>query len=332
MRAKTYFLLFFLLCFVFSCSKKKEEVLPQYKLEKILEIGVMEGDENHMFAGIIDAEVDSRCNIYVLDWKYKTVKKFDENGTFLANIGTEGQGPGEFSSILVDCCLGPDDKLYVMELTKVHVFSAEGNHIKTFNPGFYSASRILVNQQGQIILAGNRENKNFHIFDQEGEFIESFGDCIPAPSPDYKKYQETWRLSGVTLAKDGRLFGFNPFKYEILIFADKAYQKSLSREVPGFTPPEVTRTGESSYSWSNIPCALLTTDFELLAFYGPKELQEKGMGCLDIYSLDDHRFLGSLEIEGLPSTVDNQNNIYCIEFLDVPKVIKFKFGQSGEEK
>jgi ATP-dependent exoDNAse (exonuclease V) beta subunit len=62
-----------------SCSKKQKVTSLNVSLEKDLEIGVSEGDENYMFGGIIDVEVDSRENIYVLDWKNKTVKKYGKN-------------------------------------------------------------------------------------------------------------------------------------------------------------------------------------------------------------------------------------------------------------
>jgi len=74
-----------ILCFLIltiSCTPiEKSEVSISLKPE--LTIGIEEGDENYMFGGIATIEEDEEGNIYVLDFKFRTIKKYDKNGKFI---------------------------------------------------------------------------------------------------------------------------------------------------------------------------------------------------------------------------------------------------------
>lgn len=322
MKMKCFLAVFFFL-FIQYCSQKQEIKTLNIILEKELEIGVEEGDENYMFAGIIDVEVDSKENIYVLDWKNHTVKKYNEDGKFIQNIGQRGQGPGEFSAILVDSFLDRNDRLYVLELLKVHIFNQNGEFIHSFVPDFFP-SGIMITQEDSIILIGPRGDKIFHVYSQEAKYLESFGERFPSPSLKYKKFRETWGPTNACLSKDEKIYFFNPFKYEIYVYKDKKLVRKISREVLGYDPPEVTQTGESSYSYSYTPTAILESGNELLAYYSPKVMRENGKGYLDIYEKKNSKYLGSIEVRGYPSAVDSKNHIYFQESMEVPKVIKYK--------
>jgi hypothetical protein len=60
-------------------------------------IGAIEGDPEYIFGEFISYTVDDKNCVYILDWRSKTVRKFDPNGEHLLSFGREGQGPGEFS-------------------------------------------------------------------------------------------------------------------------------------------------------------------------------------------------------------------------------------------
>jgi hypothetical protein len=51
----------------------------------------------YWFAGL---EVDDSGRIYVGNGSEKAIQVFDSDGSYLANIGSEGNGPGEFQGIL----------------------------------------------------------------------------------------------------------------------------------------------------------------------------------------------------------------------------------------
>ncbi len=74
---------------------------------------------------------DYNGNIFISDSKDVRIKMFASDGTFIKNIGSRGQGPGEISE--VTCfCLGPHDSLVVVDrsnrrFTKYHTKSGEFN-------------------------------------------------------------------------------------------------------------------------------------------------------------------------------------------------------------
>lgn len=69
-------------------------------------------DETVVLGRVTDVAIDSSGNIYVLDAGFHKIHVFDEDGTFLSDMGREGEGPAEFRS---PSCLAIDDqdRIYV---------------------------------------------------------------------------------------------------------------------------------------------------------------------------------------------------------------------------
>ena len=61
----------------------------------VLEIGTLDVPESEVFGRIIDVEVDSAGNIFVLDAQSNNVRWFDRAGRFRGAAGHRGSGPGE---------------------------------------------------------------------------------------------------------------------------------------------------------------------------------------------------------------------------------------------
>ena len=59
--------------------------------------------------------LDAQGLIYVADAGHHRVAVLDQDGKLVRSIGKEGTGPGEFTSV-EDVAIGPDNKLYVLEL------------------------------------------------------------------------------------------------------------------------------------------------------------------------------------------------------------------------
>ena len=67
------------------------------RLEKDLEIG-KDGDDESLpiLARISDVAIDSKGRIYVAEAAQSMVLVYENNGSFINQIGREGEGPGEF--------------------------------------------------------------------------------------------------------------------------------------------------------------------------------------------------------------------------------------------
>lgn len=78
-------------------SNPREPLYGEIRFELVEDLSIgNETDDNFMFFGIFDIDVDDDGNIYVLERGNRRVQKFDANGRYILTIGRMGEGPGEF--------------------------------------------------------------------------------------------------------------------------------------------------------------------------------------------------------------------------------------------
>jgi len=187
-RSKILFLILISPFLIQSCSKKEKEA--RYELKEIngikvvhnfrsevfkpvkfiedLSIGVQEGDEVYMFSDPRDIDSDLQGNIYVLDYKEVTIKKYDSRGKHIKNIGRKGQGPGEFemprSFIVSD-----DGRIYVQDILslEIEMLSADGDYLGAVNLKD-RCYEVFISPDGELVIGGKSyvEGK-----DKEVEYI-----------------------------------------------------------------------------------------------------------------------------------------------------------------
>lgn len=95
-------------------------------LTESFRIGDEEAGDNVFFDYVYDLNVDSRGRIYVNDFALAGFHVFTGSGTFIQQVGKEGEGPGEFTQ-LPNLRVGPRDSIYVLDAgnDRLSVFSPE---------------------------------------------------------------------------------------------------------------------------------------------------------------------------------------------------------------
>ena len=126
---------------------------PPWTIREITTIGAVAGDEAYEFSRIGTVDVDRAGNIYVLDVGLRRVRKFSESGRFLAEMGADGGGPGEFSP-------GPNAALSVGGMALV------------------GDSMLVVHDPWDWTLA---------LFDRAGESLDDVRLLVPPPAPFYTR-------------------------------------------------------------------------------------------------------------------------------------------------
>jgi hypothetical protein len=123
-----------------------------------LSIGEEEGEENYMFSRPRDIDADSQGNIYVLDSREFTVKKYDSQGKHVKNIGRAGQGPGEFEYPRCLCISEPGN-IYVADLfeRKIEVFNLEGEFQRAIDAK--NLDEISVTRDEELIIGASYPEK-----------------------------------------------------------------------------------------------------------------------------------------------------------------------------
>lgn len=190
-------------------------------------VSLSEGRDSRLVApaGLVSAD---EGDIYVADASEGVVHQFRLDGSFVRDIGSRGDGPGEFRTPAYPT-LGQDGTLYVTDLTKSHVavFSRSGEFKR--NVSFEGVSRIdqvAVDSAGRFWVLGNARERNddriLTIADQEGRTLSSLlpiAQFLPVGETD----QQLWASSRRPSLAVGRTHAF-----VVLSIVDSLWTVSLS--------------------------------------------------------------------------------------------------------
>ncbi len=173
---------------------------PQVELEFIKTIGEMDSlDEAVIFYMPADIAFDSQGNIYVLDSGNHRIQKFSPDGKYLATIGRQGQGPGEFQypqSLSIDS----EGYLYISDMgnRKIQVLKPGGGEHHSLQLTGLEIGNIRMTLTGKIVMGGGGGlmmigpggmdedqdlGKLLTVLDSEGKVVQEFGEKL-----DYKDF------------------------------------------------------------------------------------------------------------------------------------------------
>jgi hypothetical protein len=98
----------------------------------VLQIGVEEGDSMYQLFRVTAARWLPGGRIAVANSGSNTIRLYDEQGQFLREVGGEGDGPGEFRSIVALERFGGDSlAAYDWRSKRVSLFTGEGDFVRT---------------------------------------------------------------------------------------------------------------------------------------------------------------------------------------------------------
>jgi hypothetical protein len=288
---------------------------PPITLEPNLTIGVEDGDEKLMFGRIVRVDVDGRGHIYVLDYRFRRISVFDDNGSLLRQIAVpEGQGPREATN-LGGIAVTPGGTLFVNDMQKVIVYGPAGEYRHTFLVGFMISS-IGCPGTEELVAIGPHEGKILHVFDAHGKPLSSFGDTFTPPG-ELESMKEMPMFGAPILfncAKDGRIFVLNPHKYEVSVFKDRKLEKVIKGQNEAFKP--IQKMGRGFFSTA----AHIVSTGDLV-FVALQKMDPKAKTTADVFR--DGRQIGSIELLGTPHVADAQGMVYVAEDEGFPKVVRY---------
>lgn len=130
--------------------------------------------------------VDSSDNIYVADMSYNHILKFDSNGAYITQWGSEGTGDGQFQTPL-GVAVDSSDNVYVAdyENCRIQKFSSTGEYITQWSinnedGNHQKISDIAIDSKDNVYVIGEL-GSNVEKFDSNGALITqigSFGDTV----------------------------------------------------------------------------------------------------------------------------------------------------------
>ncbi len=286
-------------------------------------IGVEEGDENFMFGSILDVALDSEENIYVLDSRNLQVRKFDPQGSFLFSLSLEkGQGPREVSQTSA-IAVTPSGEIAVFDqgAKKLLLFDSQGQFRKPLQFDF-QATDIAVYGPNQIAVLGIKDGAPLHIYDREGNYLESFGQLfeVPAKMSQYKDMAFMRAPMRFDSSSGNKVFLVNPHKYEISVIENGKFVGIVKGQNKTFLPIAITKSNLGSMGVVFPVLHILESQNTMYVCIRGRGIEAKHQ--LDVFL--DSQLIGSLEVIGIPRAIDAQGRLYFIEEEDYPQVVRYK--------
>ena len=325
------FMTLFIICsllFIFSlagCSKAKKQ-LKEISLKEDLSIGVESGDEHEMFAEIGDVALDAEENIYILDSKEGKVHKYDTNGNFLKSLEVKrGEGPRE-ASYVHKFAVTQKGKVFALDRNtgKILVFDESFEWIRSFKTDFRSID-ILPYSEEEFIIFGINDEKVFHIFDQEGNLLESFGETFEIPS-EYLQYENLPLVKlprRADITKDGRIYLVNLHKYEIRVYEDKMVDRIIKEESEFFTPFTVVISEKTDDGVQRIGMRfpyVSVLEYRKRLYVSMRAWEEDELNHLDVF--ENEKLATSRKIVGFAHAIDTKGRLYLVEEEEFPRVVR----------
>lgn len=291
-----------------------------------LSIGVEVGDENLMFSHVNDIDLDAEGNIYALDARNSRIQKFDNKGHFLKSVHIKkGEGPQEVPRINT-MAVTEKGKIYLLggNGIKILLFDEQGEFLRFFKLDF-QAIHIAPYVEEKAVVLGIKDNLLFHVFSEEGEHLDSFGEPFEIPSR-YSQYKDLaplkfpMRIDG---SGDGKIFALNPHRYEINIYEKNKFAGSLKGKNKAFEPLRIAKSNlpgigivfptVSSLEYKERVYVTLLNIKTLLDEEVPNQLDvfEKGVP------------IASLDVDGFAYAIDKEGRLYFVEEGDFPRVVRY---------
>jgi hypothetical protein len=308
------FLIAQLLIFLGSCIQESLKKQGLY-LKKELEIGLLEGDENYIFGLIADVKIDSFENIYILDKRMNRVVIYDRDGEFRLKFGSKGMGPGEFEDPRA-IALDSSDKVYLLDFGKVTIFDEKGGFVKSFGLDFMGVD-IGVNDKGNLLILGARNDQLLNVYDREGKYLYSFGNLVVIPE-EFSKLKDAslFRTPLRLWTKGNKIFVMNPYKFEICLYENESLKSKLTRRSPDYIKPEFKEEipgGFSAVVSGNFICEMKN---KVYVYYNGKKAS-----WLDVFKYG--KLIKSMEVKGVLAAIDNEGKFYFIEGENYPRIVRY---------
>lgn len=225
MRKSVFFKIFLLLSIV-GFPRFAISLDPKFTKFFIKERDIfLKENEQVMLSFVQDIEIDSRGNIWIIDWNTSELFRFDGDGGSPTLIAKKGKGPGELilpQRIFID----QNDHVFVANFgSRVTEFDAEGNYLNSFiaTDGHFPTNCIAVNSEGFILIGGPRRKwegnsltgEIIHVYSPKGDYLRSF--CRMDENVG-RKNLERYCAVHFDLDKNDNIYTVQPVNFLITVF------------------------------------------------------------------------------------------------------------------
>lgn len=209
MNRSTYLIYLFITLLLCSCNNKtndsnkekhiiefKQEYITNYNQSNIVDstqlICLLENPDEDLQIKQIDKICIKNNHIYIADTYLKRLIVFNKEGIALHQIGSVGNGPGEYSSI-ADFYVTASNDTYIYDSVKkkIILYDSKNNYIKDFNIDFEGEHFVYLNNNEFLFsLApyneGKLKRKKIAITDKDFNIINTMFEFEKNTDPNYQ--------------------------------------------------------------------------------------------------------------------------------------------------
>ena len=314
--------LFLSFILISACRPQPKE----FKLVEDLQLGVDQGDENLIFGSVSAISLDREANIYLLDWPNYRLQIFTQDGQFLKSLAIKkGQGPTEIAA-LSGVAVHPDGKITLLDRGANKVVSVDKNgQILGHSKLDYRPTAIAALDENRIAVLGLKEEKLVHLYDLQGNHLESFGETFAPPSrvTAYKDVPLIKQPLHFDCSSSGKIFLANPYKYEIQVYKNGQLHQTLSGQSDLFFPLKVqARTVGERRQLSLMWCTINVVKHQGRIYAGLRSFSSEKKNHLEIF--ERGKSVAILEVEGILRAIDHQGRLYFSEEIPYPVMKRYR--------
>jgi hypothetical protein len=140
------------------------------RLVSELSIGVLEGADEYQFGNVRAFAVDSEGRMYVYDAHVPVLRVFAPDGTWLRDIGREGEGPGEYKRPDSGLSILPDGRVAIRDPGngRITLYTPEGEYDGFYRiAGSFNTSRPMIADTAGALVTFIVTNLGESVFDWE---------------------------------------------------------------------------------------------------------------------------------------------------------------------
>ncbi len=217
---------------------------PRLLLREVLRIGSA-GGAHDSFGRVADVAFDRRGRVYVADDLNHRVAVFGPDGRFIATVGREGSGPGEFTNpwrVRVDA----NDSLFVWDMgaARVSVFGPDLRYRRSFGtPPSWIVNAMEFLPDGTLLVAayGSGEERPLQRLRRDGTRLGSLG---PELRPGRLGGFESSLLGGPAVLDGQTLVYSNKSPYQVDFYDPAGRLKTRCVGRPEWTTPPASVVSE----------------------------------------------------------------------------------------
>lgn len=191
-------------------------------------IGVLEGEDQYQFGNLRAIAADREGRMYAYDAHVPVLRVYAQDGTWLHDIGREGEGPGEYKRPDSGLAILPDGRVAMRDPGngRITLYSPDGEYDGFYRiAGSFNTSRPLIADTSGALSTYIITNLGASVFEWKGGLArfraEGTVDTIVAPDLEYEEatvsgqHEDNSSVSGVPFTP-GQVTAYSPFGYYVV--------------------------------------------------------------------------------------------------------------------